>query len=285
MEIFSQISNNFYYSPLSFKGAFIFYIISLIAYISIFFSDKKILQQVAPLLFVVASAFTTYFIVDRWIEAGRPPFKSLYESLMYAAFMVSMINSVIQYKYKLRILSVSVILLVLSIFIYAMIKKDIEIITLPPALSTWIFIPHVSAYFLAYGSMAIGGITAILSLIYRNGVRGHRGVGDDTHIHFSTYTYEIAKFGFLLQTIALLLGSFWGHEAWSNYWAWDPKENWALVSWFIFIIYLHLGKTKKLKDKAMSWVFIIGVLAILFTYLGMDLLPTADQSLHIYIEE
>jgi len=286
MEIIIRLSENFYYSPFVFKAAFLFYILSLLTYVGVFYSNKKILQSIAPFLFVIASAFTTYFIVDRWVEAGRPPFKSLYESLMYAAFMVSMINIAIQYKYKLRILSsLAIIVVIIPIFLYALYKQDIEIITLPPALDTWIFIPHVSAYFIAYSSMFLGFITAVLTLIVPKGVNGHRSISDESFIDFFHYTYEIAKFGFLFQTIALLLGSFWGHEAWSNYWAWDPKENWALVSWFIFIIYLHLGKTGKLKKVAMSWVFIIGVAAILFTYLGMEYLPTADQSLHIYIEE
>jgi hypothetical protein len=36
-----------------------------------------------------------------------------------------------------------------------------------------------------------------------------------------------------------LLGAWWGQVAWSNYWGWDPKENWAFITWLIFSAYLH----------------------------------------------
>ena len=41
-------------------------------------------------------------------------------------------------------------------------------------------------------------------------------------------------------TAGLWMGAFWAQEAWANYWGWDSKENSALISWLIYIIYIHL---------------------------------------------
>ena len=47
----------------------------------------------------------------------------------------------------------------------ALTKRDVEIIALPPALQTWMFIPHVISYFLAYGALFVGGLAAVLGNI------------------------------------------------------------------------------------------------------------------------
>ncbi|MBT8228962.1 MAG: cytochrome c biogenesis protein CcsA, partial [Bacteroidia bacterium] len=174
------------------------------------------------------------------------------------------------------------ILSVIFIFVYALTKRDIEIIALPPALQTWLFIPHVISYFLAYGALVVSGLAAILHLVYPQGMKAHHTMGVNAHIDFSDFTYEITKFGYLFLTAGLLLGAWWGQVAWSNYWGWDPKENWAFITWLIFSAYLHFRNLESYSKRKLSWVVIIGVLAIIFTYLGMDYLPTAEDSLHVY---
>jgi cytochrome c-type biogenesis protein CcsB len=275
----------FLYASLLFKLTFIAYAISAIFYLAIFFSSNKYVKTIAKYSFVVAFALSTTLITTRWIDAGRPPFKSLYESLVFAVWTVSAVNIFVEFKLKVRLLGSLSAISILIIFLYALSKRDAEIISLPPALQTWIFIPHVMTYFMAYGALLVAGLSAILQLIFPDGIKGHHSINDEEEIHFSEYTYSIARFGYLFLTIGLLLGAWWGQEAWSNYWGWDPKENWALISWLFFGAYFHLKKMRIWSEKKLSWLVIIGVVIIGFTYLGMDYLPTADQSLHIYIED
>lgn len=77
------------------------------------------------------------------------------------------------------------------------------------------------------------------------------------------------------------MGAVWADEAWGTYWGWDPKENWALATFLVYAGYLHLHSLKKhsVTGKVVLWT---GLFTILFTYLGMDLLPVADESLHLY---
>jgi len=35
-------------------------------------------------------------------------------------------------------------------------------------------------------------------------------------------------------------GGFWAYSAWGHFWNWDPKETWALITWFIYLVYLLL---------------------------------------------
>lgn len=273
---------NFYYITNSFKLSYLLYLVSSLFYLLVLFRKEPFIRMAALWLFAAGFAAVSYFLVERWIAAGRPPFKSLYESLVFAAWSISLINLIVEFKYKIRFLGNLTSWGVLAVLSYALSRRDIEIVPLPPALQTWVFIPHVVAYFMAYGAIFITAMTAVLTLIFPQGIKGHRLVSDETHISFGTYTYLIAKFGFLLLTLGLLMGAWWGQEAWSSYWAWDPKENWALISWLIFVVYLHLRYIDNCTERQLSWVVIGGFLAIVFTYLGMSLLPTAESSMHVY---
>lgn len=273
---------SFYYTSSSFKLTLILYVIALLAYVAGLFFRGKTWGVIPLALFALAFLACTGLIVERWIEAGRPPFKSFYESLAFAAWTVSLVSLAVESRFRIRLIGLLSALGVVSILLFALTKRDVEVIALPPALQTWMFIPHVISYFLAYGALFVGGLAAVLYLIFPGGVASHRALGQQDHIDFSATTYQITKFGFLFLTAGLLLGAWWGQNAWSNYWGWDPKENWALITWLIFAAYLHFRNVGYWGEKRLAWVVIIGVAAIIFTYLGMSYLPTAEDSLHVY---
>lgn len=271
-----------YYTSILFKVTFIIYFIVMLAYIIGALKKDKIFGILAIALFSIAFLSCTILIVDRWIEAGRPPFKSFYESLIFAVWTISLISLAVEFKYKIRLIGLLSTIAIFFILIFTLTKRDVEIIALPPALQTWLFVPHVVSYFLAYGALFVGGLSAILYLMFPNGVQSHHTLGEGARLDFNHTTYQITRFGFLFLTCGLLLGAWWGQVAWSNYWGWDPKENWALITWLIFAAYLHFRNISEWGAARLSWVVIIGVVAIIFTYLGMEYLPTAQDSIHVY---
>lgn len=273
---------SFYYTDILFKTTFFLYLASLLVCGAAVTMRGEWIRRASHALFLIAFASCTFLIVSRWIEAGRPPFKSFYESLVFAIWTISFVTVIMEFKYKMKVLTFLANLSILGIFLFALNKRDADVITLPPALQTWLFIPHVISYFLSYGALFVSGLGAILYLVYPGGLPLHPSLGHQKRIDFSEFSYEIAKIGFLFLTAGLLLGAWWGQVAWSNYWGWDPKENWALITWLIFAAYLHFRNVPDMSKRNLSWVLIIGVMAIIFTYLGMEYLPTADSSLHVY---
>lgn len=82
-----------------------------------------------------------------------------------------------------------------------------------------------------------------------------------------------------LLIIGMLTGSVWAWQAWGDYWAWDPKENWAAVTWFVALMFLHL---KDRGNKKALTIAIIAFLALQITWYGVDYLPSATNSMHTY---
>ena len=92
------------------------------------------------------------------------------------------------------------------------------------------------------------------------------------------WTYRIIAFGFPLLTLTIITGAIWAQYAWGRWWGWDPKETSSLVAWLVYAAYLH-GRVRRGWQGGPAAAFsIIGFLAILFCYAGVNLLP----GLHSY---
>ena len=71
---------------------------------------------------------------------------------------------------------------------------------------------------------------------------------------------------------AIIFGAIWAKTAWGNYWSWDPKETWALITALIYTVYLHTRIIKKMRGKISAVLSIIGFAFTLFTFLGVNYL-------------
>jgi cytochrome c-type biogenesis protein CcsB len=86
-------------------------------------------------------------------------------------------------------------------------------------------------------------------------------------------------------TAGLWMGSFWAQEAWANYWGWDSKENSALITWLVYIVYIHCRMLGGYRGaKAMS-VLMGGALSVFVTFPLFGYMPDSQKSLHRYTDD
>jgi cytochrome c-type biogenesis protein CcsB len=86
-------------------------------------------------------------------------------------------------------------------------------------------------------------------------------------------------------TAGLWMGAFWAQEAWANYWGWDSKENSALITWLVYIVYIHLRMLGGYRGaKAMS-VLMGGAFSVFITFQLFGYLPDSQKSLHRYTDD
>ncbi len=137
-----------------------------------------------------------------------------------------------------------------------------EVTPLMPALkSPWLTF-HVLTAATAYACFALTAGLAARQLISNNPNITEENV------------YKIAVAGFTLLSLSIILGAVWAEQAWGAYWSWDPKEVWALITWIIYAVYLHLYRSNQLKGKTGSILLIAGFALVLFTFFGVNyLLP------------
>jgi len=155
-----------------------------------------------------------------------------------------------------------------------------EISPLVPALqSYWLWL-HVSVTLIGEAFFAVAFVTAILYLISERKARtsGDSGAARAADL-YDRVTYRAVAAGFPLFTLgALVFGMIWAERAWGRYWSWDPKETWSFITWMVYALYLHTRIVMGWKGRRSAVVAILGFLAALFTYFGVNYLLSGLHS-------
>lgn len=90
----------------------------------------------------------------------------------------------------------------------------------------------------------------------------------------------ILQLAFWTLGVGILLGAWWADHSWGRWWAFDPKELWALVTWIVYLVVIHLRFTGvRNKGLMTAWMSVLGFVVMLWTYFGVNLLL---PGLHAY---
>lgn len=218
------------------------------------------------------------------VEAGRLPLQTLPETLLGFTFLLGALALVVEWRRQIPVLGGLALLVCLAAVGWALGQGPQDDVALPPALRSLWFLPHVAVYFGGYGCLTVAFILALLGL--RTGKLTpegfwHRVLGSGS-ADYEVWAFRWLRGSFVLLTAGLVSGSLWASSAWGDYWAWDPKETWGLLSWLACAAVLHGRRIPSFQGRrALAAVLAVWGVA-LFTYLGMGLLPTRHQSLHVY---
>ncbi len=186
--------------------------------------------------------------------------------LVYLGMLLLAIGSVMLLFGRWNVRLVLPISFLLSVVFTIFTVAKINFGTLMPALRSWWFVPHLFIYMVAYSLMALALLMWLLSTMRRRP-------------QWLQTSDNLVRSSSALLIIGMLTGSVWANQAWGNYWAWDAKENWAAVTWFITLMHLHLSHHRGWRPIV---YLVLAFLAIQITWYGVNYLPSAMHSLHTY---
>ena len=209
------------------------------------------------------------FIALLWLELGRPPLRTMGETRLWYSFFALFAGLFTYLRWRYRwILSFSTVLATVFILINIL-RPEIHDQTLMPALQSPWFIPHVTVYMFSYSFLGCAFLLALVGLFTtKNNVMS----AADTLVYI----------GMSFLTFGMLSGALWAKEAWGHYWNWDPKETWALITWLSYMLYIHLRLMGRCSRKTLCLLLIFSFLCLQMCWWGVNYLPTAADSVHIY---
>ncbi|WP_152654651.1 c-type cytochrome biogenesis protein CcsB [Oceanobacillus sp. CFH 90083] len=92
--------------------------------------------------------------------------------------------------------------------------------------------------------------------------------------------YRSVAIGFPVFTLGgLIFAAIWAQIAWGRFWGWDPKEVWALITWFFYAAFLHLRLSRGWHGEKSGWLAVVGFAIIMFNLIVVNLVLA---SLHSY---
>lgn len=180
----------------------------------------------------------------------------------YALLLVALVAMLIEKRHVPRAVTWSW----LGVLVVLMIVLYMRMLThqLLPVLRSPLFSIHISTIVTAYAlflGMVVVGIIAVIKP--RDLARLERLKGLSMAMLYPAVA---------LLAIGIFVGAVWANISWGNYWSWDPKEVWALITLLIYMAPLHGSIWKKFQKPLFYHIYcILAILSVLITYFGVNL--------------
>ena len=200
------------------------------------------------------------FTAARALAVGFLPFASRFESMALFALAVQATGLVVyfatrQHSAKLGTDAISAVLLIGTLLPFGFHPAG----SLNPILNSPWFAVHIAVAFAGYGCFTAGLAWSVAHLF------------DRSLDLYPTVPRRLALAGLVLLGSGILTGAMWADSSWGTYWNWDPKESWALLTWTVMLLLVHLGDRRP--SRALAAVcFGLAFCVMMFTFIGINLL-------------
>jgi ABC-type transport system involved in cytochrome c biogenesis permease subunit len=219
----------------------------------------------------------TLALALRWQAHGHGPFTTMHEILSSSLWSLTLVFALAWCgvrEVRATLWAVSPVLLVLAIW---MLLADARPGHMPPTYATPLLYLHTLVGKLFLGlllvAVALGAVPWMRRTAWGAG-RLMRWPGDR---RFDELAHRFAAFAFVFETLMLIVGAVWAQDAWGRYWAWDPLESWAFVTWVALAIALHARATLRPTPAAHGmWLAFVFAIAFL-TFFGVPFISAAPH--------
>jgi cytochrome c-type biogenesis protein CcsB len=262
------------------------YGVASVNYVAALYGKKETIARIGTWVCIAAAVVSTAAIGVRWAESykmgiGRIPVTNLYESLVFFAWSVNLFYLVVEWKYKSRTFGAFVMPIAFGTMLFALTNES-SIQPLVPALQSYWLHAHVITCFVGYAAFAVSAGVAVMFLMKakreeRKVTGGVIGLFPSTKL-LDDLVYKAIVWGFPFLTAGIITGAAWANYAWGTYWSWDPKETWSLIVWLVYAAFLHARVTRGWHGRRAAILSIVGFLATIFCYLGVNLVLSGLHS-------
>lgn len=229
--------------------------------------EIKALNIALPILLGISFLALTFGLALRWIISGNIPMSNGYESMLTVAWFVMLISILMQL--RIRIVMVFGFLISGFFLLVSHINQmDPAIGQMMPVLNSPLLSIHVSIIMMSY---------ALLSLTFICGIMGicMRSHGEELQALSRVFLYPaLTCMGF-----GIFIGAIWANVSWGNYWSWDSKETWALITFMIYAVVVHTQSLPVFRKPLVYHIYItLAFLSIAMTYFGVNYFLTGMHS-------
>ena len=259
-----------------FPFATILFMVNLmLGFIALFYTVYRITKQrslkvfdfALPALLGISFLALTFGLALRWIVSGNVPMSNGYESMLTVAWFVMLISLVMQWRIRL-VMVFGFLLSGFFLLVSHINQMDPAIGQMMPVLNSPLLSIHVSIIMMSY---------ALLSLTFLCGVMGIflRSHGEELQALSRVFLYPaLATMGF-----GIFIGAIWANVSWGNYWSWDSKETWALITFMIYAVVVHTKSLPLFRKPLAYHVYMaLAFLSIVMTYFGVNYFLTGMHS-------
>ena len=236
-----------------------------------------LLKRASYALLILGFLFHAYGIYLRMHIMGRPPVSTLYESVIFVAFIVILFAIILEY-FRRDGLGIFVGTVSGSIFHYIGFgySADGDTLSMLVAVlnSNFWLATHVTTITMGYGASLVAGFIGHLYLV--QAIRQPENKSNLKSIFNNLFGITLIALFFTL--FGTILGGIWADQSWGRFWGWDPKENGALliVLWQLMMVHMRLSGLAKPAEFALGMA--LNNIIVALAWFGVNLLQVGLHS-------
>ena len=223
-------------------------------------NSKRRNSQLSICIVALLTAFLLIIFVLRWIAGGHVPMAGGFDSMNLMAMAIGVVALCTARRHSMAP-SIGLLTMGFCLLVAMMSGSNPPVTNLMPVLSSPLLSLHVTVIMTAYALFffaVLGSIAALIKPALRQ-------------------TMERSNLLILYPAVALLavgivIGAVWANISWGNYWSWDPKEVWALITLLVYLYPLHMSQRDNHSSVQFHVWCVAAFFSVIVTYFGVNLL-------------
>jgi len=227
-------------------------------------------RYIAAAAAIAVFVWLTAILGLRWAVSGHIPMSNGFETMMTLAW-ITLLFTVLSFRKLPVILPFGLILSGFALLVASIGESDPQISHLMPVLSSPLLSVHVTCMMISYSLLGLAMLDGVMALV-RYAVRMNGDSRRETDIAVMKDMSLVILYPavFFLVT-GTFLGAVWADISWGRYWAWDPKEVWALITILVYAFSLHGRSLMIFRNPVFfHWYCILAFLCVIVTYFGVN---------------
>lgn len=233
---------------------------------------KKRLERTVLALITFGWLLHTAALLIRWERLGQGPFVTMFEILSSNIWSLVLVFAITYWRIPSIRPSAAVVMPILFVMMGWLMLSSPGEVHFPRTFRTpWLYI-HVGLGKVFLGSMLVAvGLAGVIQMRRTaSGSSWFQRLPVDQRL--DDLAYRFMALALIFNGLMLVAGAIWAQDAWGRYWAWDPLETWAFITWLLLALALHLRMTYKPSPRLSSvMAFAVFVIAFL-TFFGVPFL-------------
>ena len=221
------------------------------------------LKMVTLSFVVLLEIYVTLQLALRWWLGGHIPVSNGPETMLFMAWVLLLLTFFLRKSVPI-ITAFGPLISSFCLLVALLGGSNSQITPLMPVLQSPLLSVHVMTVMCAYALFALQLLLGIQALFIRKSPQLEKTTA------LSQFLLYPAVF---LLVIGIFLGAVWANVSWGNYWSWDPKETWALITLMVYAVPFHSNSIPKFRQPLVYHVYMIcAFLSVVITYFGVNYL-------------
>ncbi len=216
-------------------------------------------------------------IALRWARIGHGPFLNMFEILASSLLSLGVIWRAASWRLPVLRDSAPVVLSLLALMGAWLLAVNPADSHLPPTYEMPVLWFHVALgkVFLGCALIATGLAGVLLARATERGTRWFRRMPGDATLDALAWRFMLAALVF--ESLMLIAGAIWAQDAWGRFWAWDPLETWAFITWLALATAVHTRITWRVGPRQGALMIAVVFVIAFLTFFGVPFVSLAPH--------